>query len=45
VVGNANSSTFAGPMNCVRLERIVVYEPEVEVDCFADYACVDSQED
>lgn len=41
IVGNANSSTFAGPMNCVRLTRIVLYDPEVDVECFSDYACID----
>lgn len=41
IVGDANSSTFAGPMNCVRLTRIVLYNPEPVVDCFSDYACVD----
>lgn len=41
VVGDANSSTFAGEMECVRLVRVVLYEPVGVVECFSDYACVD----
>ena len=41
LVGNANSSTFAGPMNCYRLDRRVLFSPKSNWDCYSDYACVD----
>lgn len=41
LVGNANSSTFAGPMNCYRETRVVLYEPEADVKCYSDYVCTD----
>lgn len=41
LVGNATCSTFAGPMNCYRKERVIVYNPEADVSCYSDYACTD----
>lgn len=41
LVGNATSSTFAGPMNCYRETRVVVYEPTVDTKCYSDYSCTD----
>ena len=41
LVGTANSSTFAGPMNCYRETRIVLYQPAADIKCYSDYACTD----
>lgn len=43
VVVTANSSTFAGTMQCVRLARVVVHMQK-EVTCYSDYACINSSE-
>jgi hypothetical protein len=40
VIGKANSSSFAGTMECVRLARVVVHMQK-EVTCYSDYACMD----
>jgi hypothetical protein len=40
VVGSANSSSFAGTIECVRLTRVVLHMQK-EVTCYSDYACGD----
>jgi len=38
VVGSANSSSFTGTIECVRLNRAVLHTQK-EVTCYSDYAC------
>lgn len=40
IVGNANSSTFAGTLNCYRETRVAI-DFETDVTCYSDYACFD----
>jgi len=42
LIGNANSSTFVGTMNCYRETRFVLYESGVNEQCYTDYSCIDS---
>lgn len=41
VVGKANSSTYKGTLECLRITRVMLYAPGKESNCYSDYACVD----